>query len=232
MSTFNRHDLVWLKLDAVKHAEYVGPAPIEPVSALSLLHRWVLGDYPLIVARQADVPEGFLRLGLAEPASWGKRRLSFLVNEQGVEKHQQGPLLALVLPQLPQHWQLGGGELQSFLAKHSIAAHVYGSSAVQVLTGLPCITESSDLDVLFKPSSWADAEKLCLFLHALQNQYPEFKVDGEVLSPSGHAVQWRELLQNFSDSNLQLLIKTDRDVKLVDLETYRSGFICPLGSAL
>lgn len=231
MSTFNRHDLVWLKLDAVKHAEYTGPAPMEPISALSLLHRWVLGDYPLIVARQADVPEGFLRLGLAEPTSWGKRRLSFLVNVQGVEKHQQGPSLAAVLPQLPRHWQVGGSALQSFLTTHNIAAHVYGSSAVQVLTGLPCITESSDLDVLFKPSSWADAEKLCMFLHSLQNQYPEFKVDGEVLSPSGHAVQWRELLRSFSDSNLQLLAKTDRDVKLVGLETYRSGFICPLGSA-
>lgn len=228
---FHRHDLVWLKLDAVKHADYAGPAPMEPISALSLLHRWVLGNYPLIVARQADVPEGFLRLGLAEPASWGKRRLSFLVNVQGVEKHQHGPLLALVLSQLPQPWQPGGVALQTFLTKHAIAAHVYGSSAVQVLTGLPCITEKSDLDLLFKPSSWADAEKLCLFLHALEKQYPEFKVDGEVLSPGGHAVQWRELLLSFSDSHLQLLAKTDRDVKLVGLDTYRSGFMCALGSA-
>lgn len=228
---FHRHDLVWLKLHAVKHAKYAGPAPMEPISALSLLHRWVLGNYPLIVARQADMPKGYLRIGLAEPASWGKRRLSFLVNVQGVEKHQHGPLLDLVLPQLPQDWQLGGGALQTFLTKHDIAAHVYGSSAVQVLTGLPCITESSDLDLLFKPSSWADAEKLCLFLHALEKQHPEFKVDGEVLSPNGHAVQWRELLLSFSDSYLKLLVKTDRDVELVGLESYRSGFICTLGSA-
>ena len=64
---FNRHELVWLKLDAVKHAQYGGPAPMEPVAALSLLHRWVLGNYPLIVARQTDVPEGLLRIGLLNP---------------------------------------------------------------------------------------------------------------------------------------------------------------------
>lgn len=231
MNIFSRHDLVWLNIDAVKHAEYSGPAPMEPIRAFSLLHRWVLGGYPLIVARQADVPEGFLRIGLAEPASWGKRRLSFLVNAYDIKQHQQGPSLATVLPQLPQHWQAGAGALQSFLANQNITAHVYGSSAVQVLTGLPCLTESSDLDVLFKPLDWSGVERLCLFLNALQTEYPEFKVDGEVLNPSGQAVQWHELFRSFSDPNSQLLVKTNRDVKLVGFENYRSSFVCQLGSA-
>lgn len=232
MSTFNRHDLVWLKLDAVKLAEYAGPAPIEPLSALSLLHRWVLGEYPLIVARQADVPEGFLRIGLAEPASWGKRRLSFVVNAGDIERHQHGPLLAAVLPQLPQHWRACLTALQSFLTGQNIAVHVYGSYAVQALTGVPCITESSDIDVLFKPMRWRDAESLCLFLGALQAEYPECRIDGEVLSPSGLAVQWRELLRSLSDASVQLLVKTNHDVKLVGLAGYQSGFMSPLGSAI
>lgn len=231
MITFNRHDLVWLKLDAVRHAEYAGPAPMEPISALSLLHRWVLSGYPLIVARQEDVLPHCLRVGLAEPPSWGKKRLSFIVNSQGIEKHQQGLNLANVLPGLPQHWQAGAVALQGFLDEHNIAAHVYGSSAVQVLTGLPCLTESSDLDVLFKPVSWLEAEKLCLFLIALQTEYPEFKVDGEVLNPSGQAVQWRELHRSFSDPNSKLMVKTNHTVKLVALATYQQGFQCPVGSA-
>lgn len=231
MITFNRHDLVWLKLDAVRHAEYAGPAPLEPISALSLLHRWVLSGYPLIVARQDEVLPNCLRVGLAEPPSWGKRRLSFIVNSQGIEKHQQGPGLGAMLPQLPHHWQAGAAALHAFLDQHHMAAHVYGSSAVQVLTGLPCLTESSDLDVLFKPVSWLEAEKLCLFLDALQTEYPEFKVDGEVLNPSGQAVQWRELHRSFSDSNSQLLVKTNRDVKLVGLSGYQQGFQWLVGSA-
>lgn len=231
MITFNRHDLVWLKLDAVRHAEYAGPAPMEPISALSLLHRWVLSGYPLIVARQEDVLPHCLRVGLAEPPSWGKRRLSFIVNSQGIEKHQQGPNLTSVLPGLPQYWHAGAVALQGFLDEHNIAAHVYGSSAVQVLTGLPCLTESSDLDVLFKPVSWLEAEKLCLFLIALQTEYPEFKVDGEVLNPSGQAVQWRELHRSFSDPNSKLMVKTNHAVKLLGLSIYRSGFRCPVGSA-
>lgn len=231
MITFNRHDLVWLHIDSVKHAEYAGPLPMEPISALSLLHRWVLGGYPLIVARQDEVLPNCLRVGLAEPASWGKRRLSFIVNNQGIEKHRQGPGLGAVMPQLPQHWQAGAAALQRFLDQQQIAAHVYGSSAVQVLTGLPCLTENSDLDVLFKPVSWFEAETLCIFLNALQTEYPEFKVDGEVLNPSGQAVQWRELFQGLRNVDSQLLCKSNHAVKLVALATYQQGFQCPIGSA-
>lgn len=229
MNLFNRHDFVWLKLDAVKHAEYAGPAAMEPISALSLLHRWVLGGYPLIVARQEDVEPGCLRVGLAEPASWGKRRLSFLVRRGDIQKHQQGPRLDSLLTQLPQNWQAGALALNSFLRDQGIDAHVYGSSAVQALTGLPCVAESSDLDVLFKPASWSTLEKLCHFLNALQSQYPEFKVDGEVLNPSGHAVQWRELSLALSEHSAQLLSKSNVEVRLLSLADYRSGFAAKVG---
>lgn len=231
MNLFNRHDFVWLKLDAVKQAEYAGPAPIEPISALSLLHRWVLGGYPLIVARQNDVEPNRLRVGLAEPASWGKRRLSFLVNKCDIQKHQQGPNLGGVLAQLPQHWQAGATTLHGFLLEQNIDAHVYGSSAVQALTGLPCVTEHSDLDMLFKPLNWPTAEKLCRFLDVLQSEYLEFKVDGEVLNPSGNAVQWRELNRALFEPHAQLLSKSNLEVNLMSLADYRSGFACPVGSA-
>lgn len=231
MSVFNRHDLVWLKLDAVKRAEYTGPAPMEPISALSLLHRWVLGGYPLIVARQDHVPSDCLRVGLAEPASWGKRRLSFLVNRCHVDKHHQGPNLGDLLAQLPQQWQAGGAALHRFLLEQNMDACVYGSSAVQALTGLSCVTENSDLDVLFKPLNWSTAEKLCRFLNALESEYPEFKLDGEVLNPSGNAVQWRELSRALFEPNTQLLSKTNLEVNLISLADYRSGFACSVGSA-
>jgi phosphoribosyl-dephospho-CoA transferase len=232
MITFNRHDLVWLHIDSVKHAEYAGPLPMEPMSALSLLHRWVLSGYPLIVARQDEVLPNCLRVGLAEPPSWGKRRLSFVVSVQGIQTHQHGPGVGVVVPQLPQQWQAGAVALHDFLDQQNIAAHVYGSGAVQLLTGLPCLTESSDLDVLFKPTNWLEAEKLCLFLNALQTEYPDFKVDGEVLNTSGQAVQWRELYRSFSDPDSQLLVKTNRAVTLVGLSVYRSGFQCTPGSAV
>lgn len=231
MSLFNRHDFVWLNLNAVKQADYIGPAPMEPISALSLLHRWVLGGYPLIVARQEEIQSTGLRVGLAEPASWGKRRLTFVVNRGDIQKHQQGPGLSNVVPQLPLHWQAGALALNSFLGEQGISAHVYGSSAVQHLTGLPCVTENSDLDVLFKPLTWSHAENLCMYLNSLQTRYPAFHVDGEVLSPSGHAVPWRELCRALPEHNAQLLSKTSREVQLVSLTDYRSGFTCPVGSA-
>lgn len=217
---FNRHDLVWLNIDAVKHAEYSGPAPMEPISALSLLHRWVLGNYPLIVARQADVPQGKLRVGLAEPASWGKRRLSFLVNTSDVLQHQTGPLLADVLGKLPPNWQFGANMLLVYLNELNMPAHVYGSTAIEALTGLPCITENSDLDVLFKPTRWESIAGLCARLKQLSQDHPTFKVDGEVLSPAGDAVHWLELC---SESE-QVLAKSNTEVRLLTLSEFKNAF--------
>ena len=219
-NTFNRHDLVWLKVNAVKHAEYAGPTPMEPMRALSLLHRWVLGNYPLIVARQNDVPQGCLRVGLAEPASWGKRRLAFWVNTDDIERCQPGPLLGDIIHRVPQAWQAGAAQLAASVKELGVPAHVYGSSAMEVLTGLPCITANSDLDVLFKPASRAAAKALCVRLNQLRLAHPEFKVDGEVLNPAGDAVHWLEL----SQQRLQLLAKSNQVVRLIDLDEYQSAF--------
>lgn len=234
---FNRHELVWLKLDAVKHAQYAGPAPMEPVAALSLLHRWVLGNYPLIVARQTEVPEGLLRIGLAEPASWGKRRLSFLVHTTHIAQHQQGPQLAEVIAKLVARppaarstalftelssefaaaWRSGAAALLNILNELNIPAQVYGSAAIEALTGLPCLTANSDIDVLFKPADWASAQALCSHLQQLQTAHPQFKVDGEVLSPSGLAVHWKEILQQPG----KVLAKCNNAVHLIELDQYR-----------
>lgn len=220
MGSFNRHDLVWLKLDAVKHAEYAGPALMEPLRALSLLHRWVLGNYPLIVARQNDVPQGCLRVGLAEPASWGKRRLAYLVNVDNIERHQSGPLLGDVVQRLPQPWQAGASALAAGVKELGVSAHVYGSTAIEVLTSLPCITANSDLDVLFKPADWAAAKALCVRLNQLRLTHPECKVDGEVLNPAGDAVHWLEL----SQQRIQLLAKSNQVVRLIDPDEYQGAF--------
>ena len=241
---FNRHELVWLKLDAVKHAQYAGPTPMEPVAALSLLHRWVLGNYPLIVARQTDVPEGLLRIGLAEPASWGKRRLSFLVNTTHIAQHQQGPQLAEVIAQLlatpiatptatlstpfsfgfAAAWRSGAAALLNMLNELNIPAQVYGSAAIEALTGLPCLTANSDIDVLFKPADWASVQALCSHLQQLQTAHPQFKVDGEVLSPSGLAVHWKEILRQPG----KVLAKCNNAVHLIELDQYKQAFSNPV----
>lgn len=193
---------------------------MEPISALSLLHRWVLGNYPLIVARQADVPQSMLRVGLAEPALWGKRRLSFLVNPGDVLQHQTGPLLADVLGKLPPRWKFGANMLLVYLKEVNMPAHVYGSAAIEALTGLPCITENSDLDVLFKPASWESIAGLCARLKQLSHDHPTFEVDGEVLNPAGDAVHWLELCSQSE----QVLAKSNTAVRLISLSEYRNAF--------
>ena len=142
------------------------------------------------------------------------------MNVDDVQTHGQGPAFETALPSLPPPWQTAARQLNSFLQSKKIPAQVYGSAAIQLLTGLPCLTNTSDIDVLFAPASWEEVQQLCACLHGLQSAHPEFKVDGEVLSPQGEAVQWRELLQ----AREQVLVKRNRGIELIGVSQYRLAF--------
>ncbi|WP_370262409.1 malonate decarboxylase holo-[acyl-carrier-protein] synthase [Limnobacter sp.] len=220
-----RHDLVWISPEAVQYAQAAGPMPMEPTRALSLLHRWAHCKYPLIVARQDNLPathpgDRWLRVGLAEPPSWGKRRMGYLVRRVDVLLHRRGPALGDVLHCLPLPWQKPASALVQALAHLRVQAHVFGSAAIQCTTDLTCLHAGSDLDLLFVPPSWPAAQALCLLLEDLRKAHPACPMDGEVLNPDGQAVHWRELLSRPD----QLLCKSLQGVRLLDVEEYCEGF--------
>ncbi len=70
-------------------------------------------------------------------------------------------------------------------------ARVYGSTAIEVVTREPCIGPRSDLDLLLAPSTWAQALSVAAALTALDARAGP-RLDGEIVSPDGAAVAWRE----------------------------------------
>jgi phosphoribosyl-dephospho-CoA transferase len=68
---------------------------------------------------------------------------------------------------------------------------VFGSLLWQHLTGLPYLSGTSDLDLLWPVAGAVDA-RLLPALAALDADAP-MRLDGEIVLPDGRGVNWREL---------------------------------------
>ena len=173
---FHRHVFVWVCADDA----HVKSDPI--------LRDWVELGRPLIVRRPCHSTDGAdVCVGLSLPPSPNKRRLAFDLPRALVRKISEPPLWkdcsdSLELLQLAA--DAGGTELRTF-----------GSHAWQHLTGLPYVTETSDIDLL-------------LFLSSLQSwkiirqsleQIGELKVPGidlEIVLSGDASFSWREFIND------------------------------------
>src|SRR5690554_1643011 len=149
-----RHDLVWLQPGSASRATALPLPPLSADDAITRLAEWIDAGRPLVVARQpAHLAPGRLRLGLPLPASEGKLRLAFDVPRAAVLRGAPPPPLAAVPEHLPRRWH---ASLDALLASPAILAanpRVFGSAAMQAVTGIECVSEESDLDLLLAPAN-------------------------------------------------------------------------------
>ncbi|OGA99166.1 MAG: malonate decarboxylase holo-[acyl-carrier-protein] synthase [Burkholderiales bacterium RIFCSPHIGHO2_12_FULL_61_11] len=224
-----RHDLVWLHLAGRHQAQAATACCAADAGAQEELAEWIAAGYPLIVSQQPPtLAADCLQLGLALPPARGKRRLAFVLPRSAVLRSSAPPLLRTLQSaqpgaasaRLPAAWQ---PVLAVLLGKPAVMAtepRVYGSAGMQAVTGVDCVGAASDLDVLFAPPDWAAARALILALRAndLVNAQP--RVDGEVISPAGDAVAWREL----AGSSAKLLVKGSLTTRLIERQAFEASF--------
>jgi phosphoribosyl-dephospho-CoA transferase len=97
----------------------------------------------------------------------------------------------------------------------SLPLRVYGSLAMQALTGLPYVTGRSDIDLLAYP---ATGRQLHAALALLSRYATCLPLDGELIFPSGQAVSWKEWLQTKLNQS-RVLVKGAHAVHLADPQT-------------
>ena len=217
-----RHDLVWLN-EAGWHA-VSAKLTLSP-QQVSLLQRWQQQDWPL-VGRRRDVDAGAeeVCLGLASPpdAQGVKGRLSLRVPLSGVRLLRAPLEIKEVLAQVKQArptWYEALAQLQQKAEAQGLCLRLYGSLALQVLTGQPYLRESSDIDLLFAP---ADSQELTEGMQLLTHYAALLPLDGEVRFADGSAVAWKEWRQASAatrKSDQRVLAKRDGDVALVRIDS-------------
>lgn len=184
-----RHMLVWLE-DAGWNAAQTNMDP-QHKAAFRL---WQSQSWPVIARRaDADAAPDEICLGLPLPPDedTGKKvRISLRAHAAHVRKATPAIELATAL----RSSSSPSSRLRAPLAAlerdaAGMRLRVYGSLAMEALTGLPYVSPTSDVDILFHPTSRRQLEDGVALLSRHAALLP---LDGEIVFPGGAAVSWKE----------------------------------------
>ena len=208
-----RHQLVWLTAGGWRHL--LSGATRDP-GALECLRHWAGHDLPLVVTCQPP-PERpadeMLMVGLAAPLRWQRQRLSLQVRKSAVRCVGAFPEAAAMGPLLPAAARRSWAALTAALAQLGVEAHIYGSHGWQLLSGMDCLREGSDIDLMLAVRSPAHADAVVAFLQQPGFEAP--RLDGEIIYPDGSAVAWREWAAWRAGRARQLIVKRRAGAVLV-----------------
>lgn len=192
-----RHDLVWLDAEAAAHALALPGGAAALPDATQRLAAWAAAGRPLVLSRQPrELAPGRTLLGLPLPPSDGKHRIAFDVPTARIARRAPPPPLGAIASLLPAQWLTTLQALTSHADIAATAPRAFGSAAMQAITGIACIGEDSDLDLLLRPASRDAALRALDTLAAIDAQHGEPRLDGEMLDRLGRATSWRELLSS------------------------------------
>jgi phosphoribosyl-dephospho-CoA transferase len=172
-----------------------------------LVADWARLGRPVIVRRRmsgdgADVVPAALPL----PPGYGKRRIAFSFPPDAVVTAVPPVLLRDAAPAAPAIWQKVIAALVAFGEVAGTPPCVFGALMWERATGLPYLTDRSDLDLLWHIANEPAAASLMETLLRLDALGP-VRLDGELQLPDGAGVNWRELAQA-SDPAATVLAKT------------------------
>src|SRR5438552_2051811 len=156
LEPLSRHAMVkpsaatWPAVTA-RHPELAEPPIVE---------EWARAGRPLVVRRpHCNHPAGLIPLGLPLPPRYGKRRMAIALAPNEIIDRAPPPLLAEAAAAAPPHWR----ETIDRLLRLCPQTRTFGSLAWQHLTGLPYLSDGSDLDLLW-PLASAQAATLLVVL--------------------------------------------------------------------
>ncbi|MGZ9718977.1 malonate decarboxylase holo-[acyl-carrier-protein] synthase [Rhizobium miluonense] len=206
VAALRRHDLAYVRSEAwpgLLHGQVEGE--MEPD-----LLAWAASGRPAIFRRRicTDAMD-IVPLGLPLPPDMGRKRLALACPPTAVIRTTPPPLLHDVLPAAPVRWR---PTLEALLELGAFC-RCFGSLAWQHLTGLSYLTTMSDLDLLITCRSSIDAAQATDLLNRVAERAP-MRIDAELVTPCGTAVQWREWLSG----NPELLVKSHTGSALIARE--------------
>ena len=161
------------------------------VQAQTCLDLWAGKELPLVVTHQRPgLPADQIALGLPAPAHWQRRRLALEVPIDGLLFFGELPTAADIGSLLPPSTHGNWRTLTERFDEVGATVRIYGSYGWQRLTGLDYIHPNSDIDLQLLVPNMAVAEQVVTALVSASFTSP--RLDGELTSPSGSAVSWRE----------------------------------------
>jgi phosphoribosyl-dephospho-CoA transferase len=227
ISTPQRHALIRLTEPGWQRLLCAASAAEQSVAVQTALAQWHAQGWPLIVRRMDhDAAEDEVCVGLALPpdAQAHKLRIPLRVKRSEIAEQRMAlPLQEVIaaLDTLPAEWRQALQDLYEDANAQHLRLQVYGSLALQLLTGLAYLRATSDIDLLLQPGN---QEQLKQGMALLSRHAQALPLDGEVLFGGGDAVAWKEWMQVAGVESIlaggeRVLVKSLKQVSLqrVDL---------------
>ncbi len=182
---------------------------------LPLLQDWARQGWPAIIRRRIPGDEpGTIPAALPLPPCYGKRRVGFsLACDTKIAAIPPVTLTEAAIV-APAAWRPAISALLALGHELGITPRVFGALLWQHMTGLAYLTARSDLDLLWRVHTEANATRLLAGLLRIDSMSP-VRIDGELELPDGTAVNWRELAACGAPSQACVLVKS------MDLVTIR-----------
>ena len=206
MPRLTRHDRVWLAPTTWRDrlASGLDDAVDQEVDD------WIRRGRALVTRRRdADVDKDACCLGIALPLAMDRRRIAVVVDRAAVIRVAAPLSLAEIVDPAPLRWRPALRDLQQRAVTLATPLAVYGSFAWQAISGEPCVTAASDLDLLWDARDFDHVGRVIAMLLAWQDD-SGLRADGEARFAKGDAVAWRELATTAS----RVLVKHDDGVAL------------------
>lgn len=222
MVVLPRHSLVWLNGEGWR--TILAQTPVEVRSEVI---QWRDAEWPLTVRRQdADCSHDQLCLGMALPPTDGNKvRLPYRLSFSAVSKTRTPLALSEILPALPTTWRSSVRQMLAAAEQSGLSVQVFGSAALQSLTGLRYLHASSDLDLLLQPSTLHQLNECVRLFHQFDQQLP---LDGEIvfgITAAVAAKEWCNAAQQ--DDGFRVLVKQAASVALMRKDALMSLLDCP-----
>ena len=200
--------LCWLSEDGWR--DVLRAAQPEHRAALKL---WQDQDWPAVVRRLdvgAQPDEVCLGLPLPPDEDTGEKiRIALRVRAAHIDRTSRAvELQAAIRSSGPWREALTAMERDA----RTMDLRVYGSLAMQSLTGLLYLSPASDIDILFHPRSRC---QLVEGLAHLSRHAAHLPLDGEIVFPGGQAVSWKEWRMAMTHP-AKVMVKQLHSVRLSD----------------
>jgi phosphoribosyl-dephospho-CoA transferase len=209
---FARHSLIWLfdqgwqrVLDAAPESDHAA------------IDTWRQAGWPAVVRRaDADASEHQICFGLAlppRPIDGLKVRIALRAPVEDVKQKLPPLCIEAAIGAAPEAWRSALAALDAEAMHRGLSIRIYGSVALQALTGQTYVTAASDIDLLFYPRS---AVQLRTGIDLLARHANGLPLDGEIVFPSGQAVAWKEwMVAKDAPNNPHVLVKENCAVHLL-----------------
>lgn len=184
--------------------------------AQACIDHWAAHRLPLVVTRQPQCAsaEAPIALGLPAPLQWDRRRLMLQVPRGALAWFDEFPRFADAAGLLPRIPRAAWRRLGQQLADCQAPARVYGAYGWQLLTGLACVRETSDIDLWIGVHDADQADAVAQHLENFAPRHP--RLDGELVFDDGTAVAWREWQAWRAGRARHLLVKRLHGASMAD----------------